>query len=353
MILSDTNPSVSWRLNDLLKAGKKAKAFATASWRTPENPAPDQGFIQWQPTKLNELPDGARETESLDIAEEVEAEEEAEAAEAVEPVVEEPVEPEPSFDEQQLEAAKREAHAAGHRLGQEEAQAQWQQAKDSFVELTQVLRAAQSDMTEFYTPLKKLALHLAEQLVRGELSISGAAIERLTKEALKDLEQQGEGPIVVRLNPLDVEKFNQHLSGELEGIDLRGDPELTQGSVKVSIDDSAIEDLLEHRLQALSESVLGYAYGAPRQDGDNIDSQFANPVQEKVIEGAVVVEDPDNAQQQQSELDPVMDENTDEMPVDQQHSATDDDSIEPTDSSADTDLNVPDTEPPEDSETDA
>ena len=98
MILSDTNPSVSWRLNDLLKAGKKAKAFATASWRTPENPEQDQGFIQWQPTKLNELPDGARETESLDMAEEVEAEEEAEAAEAVEPVVEEPVEPEPSFD---------------------------------------------------------------------------------------------------------------------------------------------------------------------------------------------------------------------------------------------------------------
>ncbi len=88
------------------------------------------------------------------MVEETAAEEVPEAAEIVEPEVEEPAEPEPSFDEQQLEAAKREAHAAGHRLGQEQAQAQWQQAKDSFVELTQALRAAQSDMTEFYTPLK-------------------------------------------------------------------------------------------------------------------------------------------------------------------------------------------------------
>ena len=353
MILSDTNPSVSWRLNDLLKAGKKAKAFASASWRTPEETTGDEGFIQWQPTKLNELPDGARETESLDMVEDTAAEEVPEAEEVVEPEVEELAEPQPSFDEQQLETAKREAHAAGHKLGQEQAQAQWQQAKDSFVELTQALRAAQSDMTEFYTPLKKLALHLAEQLVRGELSLSGAAIERLTKEALKDLEQQGEGPIVVRLHPLDVEKFKQHLSGELEGIDLRDDPELTQGSVKVSIDDSAIEDLLEHRLAALSESVLGYSYGSNGQTSSNVDSNFANPVQEKVIKGAVVVEEPPNTEEQTTEVNTVMDESVDDLPEEQQQSASGENIIDPLETSEGNDLPSPDAEPPEDNDPDA
>ena len=348
MILSDTNPSVSWRLNDLLKAGKKAKAFASASWRAPENTAVDEGFVQWQPTQLNELPEGARETESLDVVEELEAEDIPEAAEIVEPQIEEPAEPEPSFDEQQLEAAKSEAYAEGHRVGQEQAQAQWQQAKDSFIELTQTLRAAQSDMTEFYTPLKKLALHLAEQLVRGELSLSGAAIERLTKEALKDLEQQGEGPIVVRLHPLDVEKFNQHLSGELEGIDLRDDPELMQGSVKVSIDDSAIEDLLEYRLAALSESVLGYAYGNNPQSS-NIDSNFANPVEEKVLEGAVVVEETSSTDQQSTEPDPAMDENADGLSNNLQ-STGDEERIKPTETSQEADLSPPNGEPPEDTD---
>ena len=348
MILSDTNPSVSWRLNDLLKAGKRAKAFASASWRTPENTPVDEGFVQWQPTKLNELPEGARETESLDVAEEVEAEELTEAVEIAEPEIEEPAEPEPSFDEQQLEAAKREAYAEGHLVGQEQAQAEWQQAKDSFIELTQMLRAAQSDMTEFYTPLKKLALHLAEQLVRGELSLSGTAIERLTKDALKDLEQQGEGPIVVRLHPLDVEKFNQQLGGELEGIDLRDDPELMQGSVKVSVDDSAIEDLLEHRLAALSESVLGYSYDSNRQSS-TVDSNFANPVQEKVLEGAVVVEDSSSTEQQSAELNPTIDESVDGSSSQQQF-ITDEEPITPTETTEDSDIASPNIEPPEDTD---
>lgn len=291
MILSDSNQSVSWRLNDLLKAGKKAKAFASASWRQPEQSGQSTGFSQWQPTVLNDLPDGARETESLDIQAQTDAEEAEEIAEIVEPVIEEPVVPEPGIGEEELDAAKRNSYAEGYRIGQEEAQAQLREAKDGFVELTQALRAAQSDMTEFYAPLKKLALHLAEQLVRGELTLSGAAIERLTKEALKDLEQQGEGPIVVRLHPTDLEKFNRQLDGELEGIDLRGDRELTQGSVKVSIDDSAIEDLLDNRLNALSETVLGYSYGAPSASSSNFDSNFANPVEEKVIEGAVLVDE--------------------------------------------------------------
>lgn len=291
MILSDSNQSVSWRLNDLLKAGKKAKAFASASWSQPEQSEQPTGFTQWQPTVLNGLPDGARETESLDIQAETDAEEVEEAAEIVEPVIEEPVAPEPGIGEEEFEAAKRNSYAEGYRVAQDEAQAQLREVKDGFVELTQALRAAQSDMTEFYAPLKKLALHLAEQLVRGELTLSGAAIERLTKEALKDLEQQGEGPIVVRLHPTDLEKFNRQLDGELEGIELRGDRELTQGSVKVSIDDSAIEDLLDNRLNALSETVLGYSYGAPSASNSNFDSNFANPVEEKVIEGAVLVDE--------------------------------------------------------------
>ena len=94
-----------------------------------------------------------------------------------------------------------------------------------------------------------------------------------------------------RLHPTDLEKFNRQLDGELEGIDLRGDGELTQGSVKVSIDDSAIEDLLDNRLNALSETVLGYSYGAPSASSSNFDSNFANPVEEKVIEGAVLVDE--------------------------------------------------------------
>jgi flagellar biosynthesis/type III secretory pathway protein FliH len=290
MILSDPTQSVSWRLNDLLKAGKKAKAFAAASWQTPSKEPESQGFSRWQPLVLDTVPEGAVETESLDAEvlsdqQEAEIEELPDAAEFEQAAAEEQA----MVAEAAAEQAKRDAYEEGYQRGIEQgtadSEAKWAQAREAFVELTQSIRTAQDDMTEFYAPLKKLALHLAEQLVRGELAVSSAAIERLTKEALKDVEQQGEGPIVIHLHPLDMEKFSSHLNGELDGLDLRSDHDLSQGSVKVSIDDSAIEDLIEHRLEHLSEKLLGHAPGMRETTNSSaFDSNFANPVMEKVIE---------------------------------------------------------------------
>jgi len=100
-------------------------------------------------------------------------------------------------------------------------------------------------------------LHLAEQLVRGELTLATSAVERLVDAAIKDIEQQGEGPIVVSLSAADHEQFTRHLSSDLEHISLRIDPELSRGSVRISMDDSAVEDLIETRLKALSDKLLG------------------------------------------------------------------------------------------------
>ena len=290
MTLSDQSPSVSWRLNDLLKAGKKAKAFAAASWQPPEQEAESQKFAHWQPLVVHLEPESPAEVEplpeeELQDSEEVEAQELQEAAELEEAQVEEQA----MVVEAVAEQAKRDSYEEGYQRGMEQgtadSEAKWAEAREAFVELTQSIRTAQDDMTAFYAPLKKLALHLAEQLVRGELTLSSAAIERLTKEALKDVEQQGEGPIIIRLHPVDLEKFSAHLSGELDGLDLRVDHDLSQGSVKVSIDDSAIEDLMEHRLEHLSEQLLGYGSGKREaKDSSQFDSNFANPVVEKAIE---------------------------------------------------------------------
>ena len=291
MTLSDPSPSVSWRLNDLLKAGKKAKAFASASWNHSPEAVAGGSFTQWQPTVLSTVPDGATETEPLEAPDQ----EELVAVEEVLEVLdteEDIAEREAMVAKTVADQAKREAFEEGYERGKEEASNQAEltlgAARDDFVALTQTLRAAQEDMTEFYQPLKKLALHLAEQLVRGELTLSSSAIERLTREALKDLEHQGEGPIVVHMNSTDVSKFKTSLDGELEGLDLRADDDLAQGSVQISIDDSAIEDLITHRLSALSEKLLGYANsGSKISDASAFDSNFANPVTEKVIEGTV------------------------------------------------------------------
>ena len=288
--MSDQSTSVSWRLNDLLNAGKKAKAFAAASWQPPEQEPESQKFAHWQPLVVSLETEEPAEIESLS-EEELQNSEDIEALALKEAIdlKEAQVEEQAMVAEAVADQAKRDSFEEGYQRGMEQgtadSEAKWAEAREAFVELTQSIRTAQDDMTEFYAPLKKLALHLAEQLVRGELTLSSAAIERLTKDALKDVEQQGEGPIIIRLHPLDLDKFSAHLSGELDGLDLRVDHELSQGSVKVSIDDSAIEDLMEHRLEHLSEQLLGYASGKLEPKGNaQFDSNFANPVVEKVIE---------------------------------------------------------------------
>ena len=299
-VLSNSNSSVSWRLNGLLRAREKAKAFAATSWSNPSEAGGTASFTKWQPkvlsesgaaqdfvsaSELNRQVDGQQVDAEQEILDQAEAETQAQAEDQARQDAD-------SVSEAALEQAKREAFEDGYQRGLDEGESQWANARDSFAELTESLRAAQQDMTSFYDPIKKLSLHLAEQLVRGELSQSSAVIERLITEALKDVEQQGEGPVILYLNPMDKEKFSVNLEGdlggELQNIDLRADPKLSQGSVRVSIDDSAIEDLLEHRLDSLAQSLLGQPMAS---SGSAFENNFANPVDEKIIEGAVEIED--------------------------------------------------------------
>ena len=303
-VLSNSNSSVSWRLNGLLRAREKAKAFAATSWSNPGEAGGTASFTKWQPkvlsesgaaqdfasaSELNQQVDGPQVDAEQEILDQAQAQAEAETQAQAEDQARQDAD---SVSEAALEQAKREAFEDGYQRGLDEGESQWANARDSFAELTESLREAQQDMTSFYDPLKKLALHLAEQLVRGELSQSSAVIERLITEALKDVEQQGEGPVILYLNPMDKEKFSVNLEGdlggELQNIDLRADPKLSQGSVRVSIDDSAIEDLLEHRLDSLAQSLLGQPMAS---SGSAFENNFANPVDEKIIEGAVEIED--------------------------------------------------------------
>lgn len=290
--MSDSLSSVSWRLNELLKAGKKARAFAKSPWGESESSMEFTPFSPMQPKTLDTLPDGARETESIDLNEDQDgdAQEELMQQEAVEP--EEAVQPVlPQFSEEDLEQAKQEADAQGYQRGLDEGNNQWREAREAFLTLVDMFRSAQSNTEDFYKPLKRLSVRLAEELVRGELTLSSAAIERLVKDALKDIEQQGEGPIVIYLNPQDLEHFSLKLDDQHGNIDLRADQQLSKGSLRVNMDDSAIEDFIEKRLQSLTESLLGL--DAESAGGNSADYKFANPVEEKVIED-IQITDSDN-----------------------------------------------------------
>ena len=287
--MSDPLSSISWRLNELLKAGKKARAFAKSPWGLSKASSDTPPFSPMQPRSLDALPEGARETESLDLHEEEETElqEEVLADETREP--DEVPQPElPQYSEEAMEQAKQEADAEGYQRGLAEGNDQWREAREAFLALVDMFRSAQANTDDFYAPLKQLSLHLAEELVRGELTLSSTAVERLVKEVLKDIEQQGEGPIVIYLNPVDLEQFTLKLDDQQGNIDLRADQQLSRGSIKINMDDSAVEDLIENRLQALTDSLLGLGSQASSEGAGEY--KFANPVEEKIIEDVQITE---------------------------------------------------------------
>ena len=108
-----------------------------------------------------------------------------------------------------------------------------------------------------YEPLKRLALHLAEQLVLTELSVSPNGIQRLIERCLDTLDVPAASHVVVDLNPEDLALLQSRLPSDVATVwRLQANTELSPGSVRVTADDAVVSDLVEDRLAALATTLL-------------------------------------------------------------------------------------------------
>ena len=164
---------------------------------------------------------------------------------------------------QGLEQGREQGLAEGRIRGEEEArqrlEADYSERQQALDDLFKAVAAATSDSHRLFAPLKRLALHLAEQLVRGELSLSGEAINRLVEHALIEVERAPGNDLLLLLNPEDLERWKRVAPAALDSLEVRADPSLSIGSVRVSAGDSIIEDLVEHRLHQMAARLLGEA----------------------------------------------------------------------------------------------
>lgn len=243
--MSKSDLKVHWRLNDLLRASKKAKEFAAVSWSDPMD-QDGSHFIQWQPESNQQIetnnPVNLDEVSMSDIEEGeiVFSDADINASAELQAVI---------------SKAKEEAFQAGVENGKHQAEQSYSEATVALKNLIEKIRLNEGNIKEFHDPLKKLAIHLAEQLIRGELVISSAAIQRLVNQSLEDIERQGTDAVVIMLHPKDVESLLDTPDLMKEGIEFRSDIHLSRGSVRVTMGDSAIEDLIEHRLQNIVDSL--------------------------------------------------------------------------------------------------
>ena len=162
-----------------------------------------------------------------------------------------------------IEAAREEARSAaskeGFDAGYAQAKAELQTAQDAQISILKQLCDSVKDLSQdaeaMFEPLQKLAMHLAEQLVRGELSQSGQAIARLVDNSLREMAAAGDKPVVVHLNPEDLELYRPLVSQFGDSMTLRSSTDLKRGSVRVALDGSVVEDLIERRIAGLKKTM--------------------------------------------------------------------------------------------------
>ena len=145
--------------------------------------------------------------------------------------------------------------ASGEQRGREAAEATFKDAVRALNAAASAVKTLNDDPRQYFDPLKKLALHLAEELVRGELTQSPAAIERLIQLSLDELEAPTKR-ITVQLHPADLAQIQTHNVALENGTVLHADPAMTRGSVQVSSNDAVVQDLIQKRLRTLANKVL-------------------------------------------------------------------------------------------------
>ena len=166
-----------------------------------------------------------------------------------------------------VEAAREQARAETRELAYNEglaagiAQARAELKKEHDEQITQLkalqeaLKKLSFDPDALFEPVKKLTVHLAEQLVRGELAQSPQTISRLVDNSLRELNASGEKAVIVHLNPEDLEGYRPLVAQFSDSMILRPDSLLERGSVRVSLDGSVVEDLMQRRVDGLKKSL--------------------------------------------------------------------------------------------------
>jgi len=158
--------------------------------------------------------------------------------------------------QQGLEQGQEQGKAEGEKSAREALIEEMAAQRVVFENASNELGALIQDPKKFFEPLKRLAMHIAEQVVVGELQTSSKAIQRLVQRCLDELDHPVQGAVVLELHPDDKTRLQNEAGDFIKGMRLEAVPDLQIGSVRVFANDTVVEDLVMHRLDGLAKALL-------------------------------------------------------------------------------------------------
>ena len=254
MALSDLHeaPAV-WSVDPLLNSKVQAPRFLRTQW----DEASARSFGPWRVAEKVEPTEGltqelvTTEVEPSDLP----ANADVSGIEADSGTVE----TESQWSETALDALREESYQRGLLEGEAKVREEYETERSKERELVRhlgiELRSISQDPQRFFEPLKRLSLHLAEQLVRAELQLSGQAIHNLVQACIQQLDHAVE-PVHVSVNPEDLQRLKDMGKTVTDHMQLEADTMLRPGSVRVRVQDTVVQDLIENRLEPLARRLL-------------------------------------------------------------------------------------------------
>ena len=171
---------------------------------------------------------------------------------------------EASYSQQQVDDLVAAARAEGAADAQAQAEQQIEQVRGESLatlqgEFTEFMHALQSDVAQrqpLFQPLRDLALALAEHLARVELSQADAAIDAVINTAINDLDPTDLGQIEIHVSESWAERLKgQPLQGVADGYPVIADEGLSDGDVRLIVNDAQVEDLIANRIQQITQQM--------------------------------------------------------------------------------------------------
>ena len=260
----------------------------------------------------------AERTERVELVSDSSLEEAEEVIEPLQPL--EPLEDEQAKElPQDIEAIKQQAFAEGEakgradaqRLAQEEFSERQQQfeieARDEIARFMSSIKASLIQHNALAEPLKRLAVRLAELIARAELQLSDQAINNLVERVVNELEPNELEDVIITVSPGWHERMTEdQFKGLFENCDFQISEQLADGSIRLSIEDKSIEDLLEGRITEIASQVFDLKFpesSSLLQDGrrqDLITDQFpadsSQNIQDEVSEQVANDEEPSDTE---------------------------------------------------------
>ena len=254
----NANPTGSWHASALLNGKSQTPSFLRTQW----DQAKVHPFGPWRVADRSDPTDALTLPEPLPSASLPEQKAHAHPVDTPET----PVLPQ-AEDARVSESALAALRDAAYRQGLSDGQAQMRKQLSAELDTERAnerelirhlgieLHSISQDPQRFFEPIKRSSMHVAEQLVRAELQLSGQAVNGLIQGCIQQLDHPAEA-VHVSLNPQDLLRVKALGQAAIEHLQLEPDAQLRPGSVRVRVQDTLVQDLIEHRLEPLARRLL-------------------------------------------------------------------------------------------------